>query len=135
MKYEPDKFLDEKLGTPYYIAPEVLNKKYNEKCDIWSCGVILYIILSGVPPFNGANDQEIMKNVKIGKFSFSDSCWSNVSDKAKDLIKKLLTYDIDQRPSAEDAIKHPWITEMSVQAVDSQIAMGALSNLRTFRAD
>ena len=119
LKYEPDKFLDEKLGTPYYIAPEVLNKKYNEKCDIWSCGVILYIILSGVPPFNGANDQEIMKNVKIGKFSFSDPCWSNVSDKAKDLIKKLLTYDIDQRPSAEEALKHPWITEMSVQAVDS----------------
>jgi calcium-dependent protein kinase len=95
LQFDPSKFLDEKLGTPYYIAPEVLNKKYNEKCDIWSCGVILFIILSGVPPFNGANDQEIMKNVKIGKFSFSDPCWTNVSDKAKDLIKKLLTYDIN----------------------------------------
>ena len=104
LQYEAGKFLDEKLGTPYYIAPEVLNKRYNEKCDIWSCGVILYIILSGVPPFNGANDQEIMKNVKIGKFSFSDPCWNNMSDKAKDLIKKLLTYDIDQRPTAEEAL-------------------------------
>jgi calcium-dependent protein kinase len=104
LSYEQGKFLDEKLGTPYYIAPEVLNKRYNEKCDIWSCGVILYIILSGVPPFNGANDQEIMKNVKIGKFSFSDPCWNNMSDKAKDLIKKLLTYDIDQRPTAEEAL-------------------------------
>jgi calcium-dependent protein kinase len=113
LKFDPSKFLDEKLGTPYYIAPEVLNKKYNEKCDIWSCGVIMYIILSGVPPFNGANDQEIMKNVKIGKFSFSDPCWTNMSDKAKDLIKKLFTYDINQRPSAEEALQHPWITEMS----------------------
>ena len=54
--YDPSKTLDEKLGTPYYIAPEVLNKKYNEKCDIWSCGVIVYIILSGIPPFNGSSD-------------------------------------------------------------------------------
>jgi len=63
---DPTKTLDEKLGTPYYIAPEVLNKKYNHKCDIWSSGVISYIVLSGIPPFNGANDQEIMANVKKG---------------------------------------------------------------------
>jgi calcium-dependent protein kinase len=123
------------LGTPYYIAPEVLNKKYNEKCDIWSCGVILYIILSGIPPFNGASDQEIMKKVRVGKFSFTDPCWSNISDKAKDLITKLLIYDPEQRPSAEDALKHPWIQESAKQAIDSSVAMGALSNLKTFRAD
>jgi calcium-dependent protein kinase len=84
--YDDGKALDEKLGTPYYIAPEVLNKKYNEKCDIWSCGVVLYIILSGQPPFNGQSDQEIMKKVRIGKFSYSDPCWANISDKAKDMI-------------------------------------------------
>jgi len=54
--YDPNKNLDEKLGTPYYIAPEVLNKNYNSKCDIWSCGVICYILLSGMPPFNGQSD-------------------------------------------------------------------------------
>ena len=111
--FDSSKPLDEKLGTPYYIAPEVLNKKYNEKCDIWSCGVILYIILSGIPPFNGQSDQEIMKKVRIGKFSFSDPAWNNVSDKAKDLISKLLTYDTEHRPSAEEALRHPWIIEMS----------------------
>jgi len=133
--FDSNKTLDEKLGTPYYIAPEVLNKKYNEKCDIWSCGVILYIILSGIPPFNGQSDQEIMKKVRIGKFSFSDPAWNNVSDKAKDLISKLLTYDTEHRPSAEEALRHPWIIEMSTAQVDSNIAMGALSNLKTFRAD
>lgn len=111
--YDEGKSLDEKLGTPYYIAPEVLNKKYNEKCDIWSCGVILYIILSGQPPFNGQSDQEIMKKVRIGKFSYADPCWSNISDKAKDMINQLLTYDADKRPSASNSLQHPWITEMS----------------------
>lgn len=54
--YDPNQKLAEKLGTPYYIAPEVLNKNYSSKCDIWSCGVITYILLSGVPPFNGQTD-------------------------------------------------------------------------------
>lgn len=113
----------------------MLNKKYNQKCDIWSCGVILYIILSGMPPFNGSSDQEIMKKVRMGKFSFSDPCWSQISDKAKGLISQLLTFDPEVRPSAEQALKHPWITEMSTVAVDSSVAMGALSNLKNFRAD
>ena len=83
---DDNKKLDEKLGTPYYIAPEVLAKSYGSKCDIWSCGVISYIILSGIPPFNGASDQEIMKKVKLGKFSFGDPIWNNISDLAKDFI-------------------------------------------------
>jgi len=133
--FDGGKKLEEKLGTPYYIAPEVLLKSYNEQCDIWSCGVILYITLSGIPPFNGASDQEIMKKVKIGKFSFADQCWQSISDKAKDLINKLLTVDPDQRPTAEQALQHPWILEMSKANVESNLALGALSNLKTFRAD
>jgi calcium-dependent protein kinase len=127
--------LDEKLGTPYYIAPEVLNKKYNEKCDLWSIGVITYIILSGMPPFNGNTDQEIMKKVKQGKFSFSDPCWSSISDKAKDFITQLFIYDIDKRPSAEQALQHAWITEMSQLTVDTAQAQTALTNLKGFSAD
>jgi calcium-dependent protein kinase len=63
--------MTQSFGTAYYIAPEVLKGAYNEKCDIWSLGVILYIILSGIPPFNGANDKEIIRRVKEGKFSYS----------------------------------------------------------------
>lgn len=76
-----------------------------------------------------------MKKVRAGKFSFSDPAWGNVSNEAKDLITQLLTYDVDKRPSAEQAIQHPWIVKMSSQQVDASVAMGALTNLKSFRAD
>jgi len=88
-----------------------------------------------MPPFNGQSDQEIMKKVRIGKFAFSDPCWANISDKGKDLISQLLTYEPDKRPSAEQALQHPWIADLSAGTVDANIAMGALTNLKTFRAD
>jgi len=133
--YDPNKNLDEKLGTPYYIAPEVLNKNYNSKCDIWSCGVISYILLSGMPPFNGQSDQEIMKKVRAGSFSFDDKVWNNISDNCKDFITKLLTYKQEERPTASDALQHPWIVELSTTVVDEKSAQDALSNLKSFKVD
>jgi calcium-dependent protein kinase len=135
--FDDTKKLDEKLGTPYYIAPEVLAKNYGSKCDIWSCGVIAYIVLSGIPPFNGASDQEIMKKVKLGKFSFQDAVWGNVSDDAKDFITQLLTKDQDKRPTAEAALQHPWIlkvNELQRESLNTDMAMGALKNLQNFNA-
>jgi calcium-dependent protein kinase len=136
--FDENKKLDEKLGTPYYIAPEVLAKNYGSKCDIWSCGVITYITLSGIPPFNGASDQEIMKKVKSAKVSFADPVWAQVSDQGKDFITQLLTKEQDKRPSAEQALQHPWIQnaqQAQKDAVSQDIAMGALSNLKSFNAD
>jgi len=124
--------LDEKLGTPYYIAPEVLAKSYGSKCDIWSCGVITYITLSGIPPFNGSSDQEIMKKVKLGKFSFADPVWNNMSDQGKDFITQLLTKDQNKRPTAQEALNHPWIKQANQQSKDNlstESAMNALTNL------
>ena len=136
--FDENKKLDEKLGTPYYIAPEVLAKNYGAKCDILSCGVITYITLSGIPPFNGASDQEIMKKVKSGKFSFADPVWATMSESAKDFITKLLTLDQNKRPSAEEALKHPWIVEankLQNESVSTDVAMNALSNLQSFNAN
>jgi calcium-dependent protein kinase len=88
------------MGSPFYIAPEVLKNKYNEKCDIWSCGVILYILLSGNPPFMGKNEKEIFENIGLGFVSFQGVEWKNVSNDAKQFIKKLLNSSPDARLSA-----------------------------------
>jgi calcium-dependent protein kinase len=100
--------MNKKFGTPYYIAPEVLNKSYNEKCDVWSCGVILYILLCGYPPFNGANDKQIIDAVLKGKFTLDEPEWDEVSEEAKDLVRKLLTLDPEKRIPASEAHQHPW---------------------------
>lgn len=70
-------------GTAYYIAPEVLTGKYTEKCDLWSIGVILYIMLSGKPPFGGNSDREILKKVAEGNYSLTGDLWSKRSEDAK----------------------------------------------------
>lgn len=98
-----------KVGTPFYIAPEVINRQYDLKCDMWSCGVILFILLVGYPPFDGEGDEEVMNNVLKGQYSLDTEEWSNVSKEAKNLIKKLLVKDPSKRMSAEEALKDPWI--------------------------
>jgi len=135
--YDMDRNLDEKLGTAYYIAPEVIKKSYTEKCDLWSSGVILYILLSGEPPFNDprADNEAIMKKVEIGKYDMDHGVWKSISREAKDLVKKLLTYDPSERISAEDALQHPWIIDNSNCDVNSKSAENALNNLHSFRAD
>lgn len=84
--FEPNKKMNGKFGTPYYIAPEVLNNKYDEKCDLWSIGVILYILLCGYPPFNGQTDEHIIRAVKKGEFRTDESEWDMVSEDAIDLV-------------------------------------------------
>ena len=93
-------------GTSYYIAPDVLLKKgYNERCDVWSIGVILYILLTGKPPFDGDGDEEITEQVKIGTMNFDDAIWDKISSDAKDLLrKKMLMYNFSQRTSARLAL-------------------------------
>ncbi len=78
-KFEPGKKMNQTYGTAYYIAPEVLTSEYTEKCDIWSIGVILFILLSGKPPFDGGNDREIVKKVKNGQFSMNGAEWKHIS--------------------------------------------------------
>jgi calcium-dependent protein kinase len=121
-------------GTSYYIAPEVLQKKYDERCDVWSVGVILYILLSGKPPFDGDNDEEITEQVKIGEYNLNGGVWQVVSQDAKNLIKKMLTYKYVDRVTARECLQDPWFTNASSVQVDSELMKECMANMKKFSA-
>ena len=94
------------VGSAYYIAPEVIQKKYNLKCDLWSCGVIMFVLLTKKPPFGGRNDAIIMQNIQIGKYK--EHLLDEYSPYAKELVALLLEKNIKKRLNAEQALNHPW---------------------------
>mmetsp|Transcript_6582 Transcript_6582/g.4744 ORF Transcript_6582/g.4744 Transcript_6582/m.4744 type:complete len:197 (+) Transcript_6582:394-984(+) len=98
-----------KRGSSYYMAPEVIKGSYNQKCDNWSIGCVVYIMLSGWPPFNGPTDADIFNAIKKGKYSTSGDIWDGISDDCKDFISKLLEMNQDKRLSTKEALEHPWI--------------------------
>ena len=98
------------VGTTFYMAPEVLTGKYNEKCDIWACGVILYIMLCGKPPFYSQDEEELKKKICSMKYNFDYPEFKKVSQDAIDLIKKILVVP-EKRPSAAEILNTPWIKE------------------------
>ena len=106
--------MNTKVGTPYYISPDVLSGSYDKSCDLWSAGCILYIMLCGYPPFNGDSDAEIIKNVQKGELIF-DSDWSGISKQAIDLIKKLITKP-ERRLTAEEALQHKWFQKLDKES-------------------
>ena len=129
------------IGSAYYIAPEVLDRNYTEKCDLWSCGVIMYILLTGRPPFGGNTDMEIMQKIKTGKFDLTKYPWGIISKEAKDLIKDLLQVNPGQRLSAEKALKHAWFQTKQVKQIESMNNLAKhniiklVENLTKYRSD
>merc|ERR1712060_492537 len=113
---KPGEYCNDKHGTPYYIAPEILCfEDYDMKCDIWSTGIILYIMLTGRPPFNGKKEEDIQGKIKSGvevKMRNKDFEHLGTPDeirKVTDLLRKMLNADQHERLSAKDALDHPWM--------------------------
>ena len=125
--------MSQTFGTAYYIAPEVLTSSYDEKCDIWSVGVLMYIMLSGKPPFDGIDDKEIIKRVKKGDIHVNNIEWKKKSRDAIDLLKKMLTKDPVKRASAMECLAHPWLMKLGKTYVDKAEIVQALNNIRNFK--
>ena len=129
------------VGSSYYMAPEIIKRKYDEKCDLWSIGVIMYILLTGRPPFDGNDDDEILENVKKGVFDKSSYPYPLLSSQSKDLIDKLLQYDPKKRISADQAIEHPWFKTAEfkkkdkVNTIAPELARELIGNMTKYRSD
>jgi calcium-dependent protein kinase len=120
-------------GTPYYIAPEVLKGSYTTQCDNWSMGVVMFIMMSGKPPFGGRTNKEIIENVLKGSFSFNTPVWAEISAEAKDLITNLLERQADMRFTAEEAYNHPWINlQKSKEFKNVEIGKEVFSNMESY---
>ncbi|CDJ52516.1 CAM kinase, CDPK family, putative [Eimeria brunetti] len=109
-----------RIAGPYYVAPQVLEGRYDARCDAWSLGVILYILLCGFPPFYGDTDAEVLAQVKAGAYSFAGPEWRRVSDEGKDLIRKLLKINPDGF-RAQNRLKKAALTVIAQHMTDSDI--------------
>jgi serine/threonine protein kinase len=110
------------VGTPGYIAPEVLTAyDYSPASDMWAAGVITFIMLSGSPPFYGRNHPEIFDRIRKARWGFNGRNWGQVSENAKDLVKRMLAQNPAERLTAAQIMEHPWIKEYDTQS-DAHLA-------------
>jgi calcium-dependent protein kinase len=137
-KFTTGKPMSTRVVTPYYVAPEVLNGKYDEKCDIWSLGVIFYILFCGSPPFYSQyegkrGDEDIFKKIRKAKYTFEDSEWKHVSPHARKFVSDLLVLDVKKRPSSFEALEHPWVVEHMPKMKQVALSSEALGSMKGFR--
>ncbi|ESR48493.1 calcium-dependent protein kinase 29 [Citrus sinensis] len=130
---ETGKVYKEIVGSAYYVAPEVLHQRYGKEIDVWSAGVILYILLSGVPPFWAETEKGIFEAILEGNLDLQSSPWPSISGQAKDLIRKMLTKDPKKRITAAEALEHPWLKEDGATS-DKPIDSAVLTRMKQFRA-
>lgn len=121
------------VGSAYYVAPEVLRRSYGKEADVWSAGVILYILLSGVPPFWAETEKGIFDCILKGDIDFESDPWPAISNGAKDLVKKMLMMDPRARITSAQVLEHPWLREGG-EASDKPIDSAVLSRMKQFRA-
>lgn len=119
-------------GTPGYVAPEVLLMQgYGKAVDLWSVGVIIYILLCGFPPFYAENDNEMFELIKEADYDFPSPYWDKISDSAKDLVRGLLQKNPDIRLKSEDALKHPWVIG---ESASTEVNTELIATLKEFNA-
>ena len=132
-KYSKDEKMHTILGTPYYVAPEVLKGEYDEKCDIWSIGAMTYLMLCGDPPFTGSSNNEIFKKIVKNEVKFNPYKWKNISNSAKDFVKLCLNKNASERPSASKAVEHKWFSSVLKEThSEKNLPKSILINIKNF---
>jgi calcium/calmodulin-dependent protein kinase I len=131
--YAPNS-LTTQCGTPGYVAPEILEgTAYDERADMWSVGVILYILLGGYPPFIESTQRDLFRKIRKGDYEFHEEYWGTVSSEAKELISSLLTVSCTDRLTAQQALQNSWILGDDAKLASKDLG-GNLTKLRNFNA-
>ena len=128
---------NENIKNLLYVAPEVLKRKYNEKCDIWSIGVLLYLLIVGSFPFEGGNPTETLNKIRKGKFNTNNEKFLKSSEEVQDLIKQLLEVKVDKRLSSKEAIEHPWFSKFDAHLIynnlEEEIIIKLINRIITYK--
>ena len=133
-KYNINEKMHTILGTPYYVAPEVLKGDYDQKCDVWSIGAITYIMLCGEPPFLGKTNNEIFKKILNDDVLFDKSKWKKTSNEAKNFIRECMNKNPEKRFSAQKALEHPWFKTLHVDVENNSLDPEILKNIKNISA-
>ncbi|OIW20130.1 hypothetical protein TanjilG_01903 [Lupinus angustifolius] len=131
--FKPGDIFNDVVGSPYYVAPEVLRKCYGPEADVWSAGIIIYILLCGVPPFWGESETDIFEAILHAEADFTSDPWPTISESGKDLVRKMLVRDSTKRITSYDVLRHPWI-QVDGSAPDKPLDSAVLSRLKQFSA-
>jgi len=133
-KYTPGVPMKTRVVTPYYVSPDVLSGSYDEKCDVWSLGVVIYILLSGRPPFYGDTDQKTMSAAKKGRYTYDGEEWDGITKLAKDFIAQMLVVDPKKRIDMHAVLDHEFLKREIPKEEAVPLSKSALSNLRAFKS-
>eukprot|EP01025_Chloroclados_australasicus_P049366 TRINITY_DN5618_c1_g1_i1.p1 TRINITY_DN5618_c1_g1~~TRINITY_DN5618_c1_g1_i1.p1 ORF type:complete len:498 (-),score=89.57 TRINITY_DN5618_c1_g1_i1:1369-2862(-) len=131
--FKEDQKFHDVVGSAYYVAPEVLRRNYGYEADLWSCGVMLYILLSGVPPFWGESEHQVFREILSGDLDLSTEVWKQISSEAKDCVKRLLERNPAKRALAAEILQHDWLKENGV-ALDKPLDITVVSRIKGFAA-
>jgi len=130
--WDPNIKMHVSCGTLSYVAPEVLEKSYTSQCDLWSLGVIAFILLGGYMPFSGKDEKLQMENIAQGKYVLKPEKWNGVSEQAKNFVKSVLRVDPNQRLTAEKALEHEWISRRANPKDAGDVPYEVIEALRQF---
>lgn len=133
-EFGPGITMTTKVGTPFYVAPQVLLGKYDHLVDLWSLGVISYVLICGYPPFHGQTDAATLAKVRAGVFSFRGQEWGDVSQDAKNLISMLLKMNPRERYTAEQALNHVWVAQKAPKSLNIPLGSSVMANMRNFKS-
>jgi len=122
------------VGTPYYVAPEVLRGNYDQQCDVWSLGVLLYVILAGYPPFYGDSQHEIFRKITHGVYDYEREEWNDVSKEARGLIDSMLVVNPQSRITLDKVLQHSWFALHQDPSNRPQVPLRILDKLKNYRA-